>query len=220
MSMFTISYAVLSFCLAQNENFGMVKIFCQRNNHYKYRVIPYMKLLILTILLSMTSVHGPHLIYNFNVDSDVSEWKIVNDGVMGGLSQSKIKLSEEGRAVFSGEVSLENNGGFASVRYTPEVAIDAKGMKSLVVKVKGDGKKYQVRLKADAGQDHSHVYEIKTTKELKSYEIPLKKMYPTFRGRKLDMPNFEAETIAEIAFLIGNKKAESFTLELDKMYVY
>lgn len=40
-------------------------------------------------------------------------------------------------------------------------------------------------------------------------------MYPTFRGRKLDSPNYSADGIEEIAFLIGNKRAESFKLEID-----
>ncbi|MFN4198010.1 MAG: CIA30 family protein, partial [Flavobacterium sp.] len=48
-------------------------------------------------------------------------------------------------------------------------------------------------------------------------EIPLNRMYPSFRGRTLNLPNFEANTIEEIAFLIGNKKNESFTLLIDKI---
>ena len=42
-------------------------------------------------------------------------------------------------------------------------------------------------------------------------------MYPTFRGRTLDMPDYPGETLAEIAFFIANKKAENFRLEIDQI---
>ena len=42
-------------------------------------------------------------------------------------------------------------------------------------------------------------------------------MYPTFRGKKLDMPNYDADGIEEIGFLIANKKAEHFKLEIDSI---
>jgi NADH dehydrogenase [ubiquinone] 1 alpha subcomplex assembly factor 1 len=50
-------------------------------------------------------------------------------------------------------------------------------------------------------------------------EIPLKKMYPSYRGRKLDRPNFNEGYLEEMAFLIANKKAEEFKLLLDKIEV-
>jgi hypothetical protein len=42
-------------------------------------------------------------------------------------------------------------------------------------------------------------------------------MYPSFRGRKLDKPNFSEDYIEEIAFLIGNKSEEKFQLLIDKI---
>jgi len=42
-------------------------------------------------------------------------------------------------------------------------------------------------------------------------------MYPAFRGRKLELPNFSESTIEEIAFLIGNKKNEDFELLIDSI---
>ena len=52
---------------------------------------------------------------------DTSEsglWRSVNDGVMGGLSRGSLRIVAAGVGIFEGEVSLENNGGFASVRAT------------------------------------------------------------------------------------------------------
>ena len=44
-------------------------------------------------------------------------------------------------------------------------------------------------------------------------------MYPAFRGRKLNIENYQGEKMQEIAFLIGNKKNENFRLEIDKIEI-
>ena len=59
------------------------------------------------------------LIYDFNDQSSSRDWRVVNDGVMGGLSASQFEINEVGNGFFHGHVSLENNGGFASVRHQP-----------------------------------------------------------------------------------------------------
>ena len=55
-------------------------------------------------------------VYRFN--ENTLPWRSINDGVMGGLSSGGMRL-EDGIAVFSGTLSLENNGGFSSVRSIP-----------------------------------------------------------------------------------------------------
>ena len=56
-------------------------------------------------------------IFNFTKSSDVSGWMVVDDIVMGGRSSGFFQLDKDGYGMFTGEVSLENNGGFSSVRY-------------------------------------------------------------------------------------------------------
>ena len=56
-------------------------------------------------------------IFNFDKNADISSWTIGNDGVMGGLSKSNISIDDDGHGCFKGKISLENNGGFASVRF-------------------------------------------------------------------------------------------------------
>ena len=136
--------------------------------------------------------------------------------VMGGRSSGKLERSKEGNAVFTGEVSLENNGGFASVQcHFPSK--DIKGYKTAVLHIKGDGKKYQFRIKENLQDKASYIYEFETTGEWQTVEIPLNQMKPVYRGRSLDLPNFSANTIQEIRFLIGNKKEQDFRLEIDKI---
>ncbi|MGB7841645.1 MAG: CIA30 family protein [Salinimicrobium sp.] len=156
------------------------------------------------------------ILFDFSETDNWSGWSIQNDVVMGGRSSSKLERSAEGNAVFTGQVSLENNGGFASVQYHFP-AKDIKGYKKAVLHLKGDGKTYQFRIKEDLDDRASYVYNVETTGDWQTVEIPLNEMKPVYRGRSLDMPNFSASTIQEIRFLIGNKKEQDFRLEIDKI---
>ena len=73
------------------------------------------------------------------------KWQAVNDGVMGGASDGRFKITEEGTLDFFGTLSLENNGGFASVRTKP-TDLDIETGDTLVVRVKGDGREYVLNL--------------------------------------------------------------------------
>lgn len=158
------------------------------------------------------------VIFDFNKDSDISGWQITDDVVMGGASSGSFRLSPDGHGVFEGYVSLENNGGFSSVRYRFSPKAVSKDS-HLVLKLNGDGKRYQIRVKDESGNYYSYISYFETTGEWQKIEVPLKEMYPSFRGRKLDFPNFSGEQIEEIAFLIANKKEESFRLMIDEVKV-
>lgn len=156
------------------------------------------------------------VLFNFSATEDWSEWKTVNDVVMGGNSTSQLESSTSGNGIFTGSVSLENNGGFASLRYRFE-AKDIEDYRKANILLKGDGKKYQFRMKADPEDRASYIYTFETTGDWQTVEVPLKEMQPVYRGKKLDLPNFSSHTIQEIRFLIGNKKAEAFRLEINKI---
>ncbi len=167
---------------------------------------------IVILLTSMNSL----TIFDFSTKSDIQDWRIVDDVVMGGRSSSSITLNTDGFGVFKGYVSLENNGGFSSVRYQFEKT-EVKRFTKIILKLKGDGKKYQFRVKSNSTDYYSYIMPFSTSGELQEVEITLRDMYPSFRGRKLDQPNFSANHIEEITFLIGNKKAEEFKLLIDKI---
>tara|TARA_R110000744_G_scaffold19589_4_gene51601 strand:- start:1080 stop:1616 length:537 start_codon:yes stop_codon:yes gene_type:complete len=170
---------------------------------------------LLATLVFMTLMTSK-IIFDFNKDSNIKEWRIVNDGVMGGLSVGSFTLSADGHGVFKGEISLENNGGFSSVRYQFDKLRVTKES-YISIKLKGDGKKYQFRVKDDSNNYYSYITTFRTSGEWEEIKISLKDMYPSFRGRKLDLPNFSKDYIEEIAFLIGNKKTENFILLIDEI---
>jgi len=153
---------------------------------------------------------------DFNKESDISDWEIVNDAVMGGRSGSKFYLNDEGNGVFKGKVSLENNGGFASLRHR-FTQKNIKGYKKAIIYLKGDGKRYQFRAKTNKNDQQAYVSYFETTGNWQTVEIKLSALEPTFRGRKLNMPNFPAEELEEAGFMIGNKVNENFELVIDKI---
>ena len=80
---------------------------------------------------------------------DSLSWRVVDDGVMGGLSNGNFGVSDEGILTFRGTLSLENNGGFSSI-LTEKVKMDLSWSDGLLVRVKGDGRTYQMRFGTDA----------------------------------------------------------------------
>lgn len=156
------------------------------------------------------------LIFDFNLNSEISNWQTVDDVVMGGRSEGHFKINKEGFGEFYGRVSLENNGGFSSLRHRFS-SLEVKAFKAIVLRVKGDGKKYQFRVKDKLSSSHSFIASFQTNGEWQTIKIILSEMYPAFRGRALSIGTFASESIEEIAFLIGNKKAENFRLEIDKI---
>lgn len=159
---------------------------------------------------------GTSLIVDFTKQLTKGNWQIVDDGVMGGKSQGNFKINENGHGEFWGTISLENYGGFSSVRYQPKT-IEIGKYKKVALKIKGDGKNYQFRLKEKANDYFSYITTFSTSGEWEIISIDLSDLYPSFRGRKLKQPNFSGEKIEEITLLIGNKKKESFRLLIDEI---
>ena len=158
------------------------------------------------------------VIFDFNLKSDLQNWKIVNDTVMGGVSQSKLYLNSNGEGTFEGVISLANNGGFCAVKYVFE-PIQLVRNSHFSIRIKGDGNTYQFRVKPNINDSHSYVFPFKTNTNWQTIKIPFSEFYPAFRGKIVDMPNFEGTIVSEITFLIGNKKEEFFQLLIDAISV-
>ena len=171
---------------------------------------------VILCLCFFLTLQKPMILFDFNAQSELRNWVIVDDVVMGGRSSGSFSLTPEGHGLFKGRVSLENNGGFSSVRYRfdPKQVGEFTKVK---LRVKGDGKSYQFRVKSSAGDSHSYVATFKTSSAWSTVEIPFASMYPSFRGQKLNMPNYPGQSMEEIAFLIANKTAENFALEIDRI---
>lgn len=168
----------------------------------------------LYLIAAMTFINNTEILFDFELQSNLSDWTIVNDGVMGGVSESDFAINADGNSVFSGKVSLDYNGGFASVRYNPE-EIDVEKYESIVIRCKGKPNRYQVRAKSSWRERHSYIQYIEITEDWQELEVSMSDMYPQFRGYELEMPNYPKEKLGEFAILIGNKRYEDFQIEID-----
>ena len=168
------------------------------------------------ILIAMTNMNIQNS-FNFN-NFKTDQMMIVNDSVMGGRSVSKYYMSEQ-TVTFRGYVSLENNGGFASLRMIwpfDEIKISNK----IQLKVTGDGKKYQFRLRTNRGYSGaSYVFEFQTIKDKSiAIEMSLEQFVPSFRGRILkDMPILKLKDIKQMGLLIAAKQTGEFSIQLESI---
>lgn len=169
-----------------------------------------------------TKESGEIMLFDFAKMENMNDWLIVNDGVMGGLSKSKIFMSNSNTAIFSGNVTLENNGGFASTRTRarPFRLDDYKGIK---IRVKGDGNKYQFRIRTDDrfdGVSYRYHFETKVN-QWETISIPFNKCVPVFRGRILrDEKAISSSEIQQLGILISDKQTGKFQLEIQWIKAY
>lgn len=154
----------------------------------------------------------------FKIDFGTNEiqegWRIVNDGVMGGLSRGRINY-EESSMKFYGTLSLENNGGFSWAQYGLQNTLD------------GDGNYFKLRIKTDehsyfftarVANDRGCHYEsepICTNGEWQEMTIATASMFKTWRGRTFDEVLDMSTDLLEIGLILKDKKEGPFSAEVD-----
>ena len=145
----------------------------------------------------------------------LESWTSVNDGVMGGVSKGGFKRTDQETLLFSGELSLENNGGFTSVRTQPG-KFNLSGMSSIVVTSRGDGRTYWVdlRVTGQMGGSSYRAYLPTTAGEWRETRIPLADFKPQAFGRELPFKAIDPAEVASLGFTLADKKAGPFSLEI------
>ena len=156
-------------------------------------------------------------------DKEKIDWRVVDDGVMGGLSKGKLSISDKGILKFSGKLSLENNGGFSSIR-TDKVELDLSDSTGLVARVRGDGRTYQMRLTSDAryrGMEISFMAEFATKKDKwTEVKVPFSEFTGSWRGRSLPDEKFNPADVRRLGFLLADKNPGDFELEVDWIHAF
>ncbi len=171
---------------------------------------------------SMSEDIGGLTIFDFASPETSGKWMVVNDTVMGGVSGSTLVPSGEDTAIFKGTLSLENNGGFASVRsYSQDLELDDYA--SFRLRIRGDGRRYKLRVRT-AGSLDGPAYEAEFETaggEWTTVTIPFRDMVATFRGRILrNLPAVEGTEIQQIGLMIADKREGPFELEVDWIKAY
>jgi len=147
-------------------------------------------------------------------------WPHINDGVMGGVSIGEMSAGN-GYATFRGTVSFDNNGGFSSVR-SQAVVHDLSAFEGLVLRVRGDGKRYGFRLKTDASFDGvSYQVQIEPPAgEWTEISVPFIDFIPVYRGRVVrDHPQLDPSRIATFGLIISRQEGR-FRIDIESVGAY
>ena len=149
------------------------------------------------------------------------EWENIDDVVMGGISLSHLRIVD-GVAIFEGVVSLENNGGFASVRSVLRNC-DLSQYDGILVRVRGDGKQYGLRLRPSivrGGIGYEACFK-GTTAQWTDERLPFAEFRPVFRGRQApECGPLDPGKVAVLGFIVSGHQAGPFRLEIDYIIAY
>ena len=162
------------------------------------------------------------MIIDFSSPDEQEGWEIINDSVMGGVSSSRISIVENKAALFQGVVSLENYGGFASMRTHPR-DYEIAGYTGLMIRVKGDKKNYRLRLRTDSSHE-GVAYQAHFSTEADRWilvRLPFDAFTPVYRGRIIeDAPPLDITAVRRIGFMIADKQEGPFRLEIEWVKAY
>jgi NADH dehydrogenase [ubiquinone] 1 alpha subcomplex assembly factor 1 len=169
----------------------------------------------------MTEHANTILLFDFNVPEHRIGWRIINDTVMGGVSQSELSIQDK-TALFLGILSPENRGGFASVR-SPALTDNLADYQEIVIRIKTDGKCYKLTAKCDTNFDspmHQARFQIRPNQWQEIY-LPFSEFIPTYHGTIVGKEgSLEGAKIRHLGFLISDKQFGSFQLETEWIKAY
>ena len=159
------------------------------------------------------------LLFDFTDLQAVTAWHAIDDRVMGGISQSRLKHDPASHAVFEGEVSLEQDGGFASVRSKP-CDRGHSGAQACLLELRGDNKQFKLSLLTDDGFDGVN-YQATFTPAGSAWQtlrLPLAEFRASFRGREVPgAPPLDPARIRQVGLMIAARQAGPFALDIRRI---
>jgi len=159
------------------------------------------------------------VLFDFAREADLAAWRAIDDVVMGGVSCSRLQRTAPGVTSFTGHVSLEHGGGFASVRCAPQVWPTA-GASAFVLRCRGDGHHYKFTLRVDDGFDGVQ-YQARFEPPRDSWtdvELPLGEFAASFRGRPVPGARpLDPARVRQFGLMISDRQAGKFELQLQRI---
>lgn len=156
------------------------------------------------------------LLFDF-ADDTTPVWSSVNDDVMGGISRGTMRRSGRGTALYMGALSLDNNGGFSTVRSrASELGLD--GWDGIVLRVRGDGRTYNVSAMTNDSRRNVHIWQASFSSvedEWMEVTVPFNELAHRVMGWTLQDGPVDPSTLRSLAFGISDKDTRPFALEVD-----
>lgn len=188
-------------------------------------------LVLLAIVQPAASAQTMTSLFQFSEVRDAEKWQIVNDGVMGGRSSSQASivnldsgnLAQNGNGVmrFAGNLSLENNGGFASVRSRISGSLGLDSGETIVLRVKGDGRRYTFSLYTpDRRTAFSYQMQFNTKAgQWTEVKLPVDQFVAHSFGRPIPNMKLTPSQVQSVGILLGDKKSGPFEILIDGINV-
>ncbi len=158
-------------------------------------------------------------LFDFEVPGSERGWRTLDDVVMGGASRSTFTRVEPGRGVFAGTLSLQNNGGFASLR-SPDTLSGLADCAGIELELRGDGRCYKLNVRQD-GEFDGVVYQRALVAPAGAWtrvRVPFSELEPTFRGRPVRAARpVDAARIRSVGLILADKQAGPFRIELRRI---
>lgn len=178
-------------------------------------------LIIFYLILSLTA-YDNDLLIDFGSNKSGTDWMIINDGVMGGLSKGKVEFTQNS-LLFTGTVSLENNGGFTSFR-APYQRIDLSKYKKVEVRYKSTGADCAISLDLDRRfWKPNYKIPIPLTKDnWMTINFNLFELSEFQMGRETgnQLSEEAARKVIRLGIITDSKKEVAFNLEVDYIRFY
>ena len=174
--------------------------------------------LLFSLSLAAVAAKDAEVIVSFEKQESAQDWVSVNDGVMGGISKGGLERTDRNTLLFTGDLSLENNGGFASIRSRPR-DMNLAGASGILVKARGDGRTYWVdlRMARQAGATSYRAYLPTAKGEFRETLIPFSDFKLQAFGRQLPGGLVDPAAIASLGFTIADKNPGPFEMELESI---
>lgn len=158
-------------------------------------------------------------LFDFSDPRSVDAWRAIDDRVMGGVSRSRLRHDRAGHAVFEGDVSLAQNGGFASVRSSPGERGQA-GATTCLIEARGEPKQFKLSLLTDDGFDSIN-YQASfapDTNHWQTISLPISSFLASFRGRDVQgVPALDPARIRQVGLMIAGRQAGPFALDIRRI---
>jgi NADH dehydrogenase [ubiquinone] 1 alpha subcomplex assembly factor 1 len=158
-------------------------------------------------------------LFDFSDPRAADAWRAIDDRVMGGVSRSRLRHDRAGHAVFEGEVSLAQNGGFASVRSSPGERGQV-GATACLIEARGEPKQFKLSLLTDDGFDSIN-YQASFAPDIRRWQtisLPISSFRASFRGRDVPgAPALDPARIRQVGLMIAARQAGPFALDIRRI---
>ncbi len=168
--------------------------------------------------ISPMSASNPMMLFDFD-GADAAQWRVENDGVMGGRSQGFAQV-EEGTLMFTGEVVTEG-GGFTSVRAARQA--DLSGYDGIELRVRGGGRTFELDVDdgtRSRGREVSRRGPFPTSDSWETVRVPFASLEESAHGQPVNVAPLDRSAVKSIGIYIIDGKDGPFRLEVDWIRAY